>query len=218
MPTEYPACREADSGGSNSGVEAPWIEPASRSASEPETASLHKMRTATPPEMLKPETRREAMFTGSGGVLRGERGQRAGKVGLGRLGGPRRRPRVERGKASTESIRCVPGVGESERPVVARKRGNACGAKGPWPCGATSETNVADWRNPTTAESALGESEAAGGHQIARADERPAVSAWRKPDAGNPHVRFDEGEGSRRSLDLASHSVTSLPTLLVPLT
>ena len=36
----------------------------------------------------------------------------------------------------------------------------------------------------------------------------------RKPDAGNPHVRFDEGEGSRRSSDLSFHSVTSFSTLL----
>ena len=39
-------------------------------------------------------------------------------------------------------------------------------------------------------------------------------NALLKPDAGNLHVRFDEGEGSRRSLDSSSHSVASLPTLL----
>lgn len=132
MPTEYPACREADSAGSNSGVEAPWIEPASRSASEPDSASLHKERTANLPEEPKPDTRREEIFTNSGGVLRGERGQRAGKVGLGRLGDPRHRPREERGETHAESIRRVLGVGESERPVVVMKRGNARGAKGPW--------------------------------------------------------------------------------------
>ena len=51
---------------------------------------------------------------------------------MGRLGDPCRRPREERGEAYAESIRRAPGVGESERPVVARKRGNARGAKGPW--------------------------------------------------------------------------------------
>lgn len=51
---------------------------------------------------------------------------------MGRLGDPCRRPREERGEACAESIRRAPGVGESERPVVARKRGNARGAKGPW--------------------------------------------------------------------------------------
>jgi hypothetical protein len=141
MPTEYPACREADSDGSNSGVEAPWIEPASRSASEPDSASLHKVRTARLPKKLKPDTRREEIFTNSGGVLRGERGQRVGKVRLGRLGDPCRRFRKVRDEACAKSIRRAPGVGESERPVVARKRGNARGAKGPWQDGTDSESN-----------------------------------------------------------------------------
>ena len=39
-------------------------------------------------------------------------------------------------------------------------------------------------------------------------------NALRKPDAGNPPVRFDEGEGSRRSLPLCSHPVASFSTLL----
>src|SRR5204862_5782109 len=46
------------------------------------------------------------------------------------------------------------------------------------------------------------------GHVVNATDER----LWREPDAGNPHVRFDEGEGKRRSLVCASHSV--LPSLL----
>ena len=218
MPTEYPACREADSDGSNPGAEAPWIEPVSRSASEPETASLHKVRTANPSDVPKPETRREEIFTNSGGVLRGERGQRAGKVRLGRLGDPCHQPREERGETYAESIRRVLGVGESERPVVARKRGNARGAKGPWPCGTNSEADVADWRNPITAHARRIESAVAGGCQIASGGECSAQSAWLKPDAGNLPVRFDEGEGSRRSLDSSSHSVASLPTLLTSVT
>ena len=150
MPTEYPACREADSDGSNPGVEAPWIEPVSRSASEPETASLHKVRAANPSDVPKPEIRREEIFTNSGGVLRGERGQRAGKVRLGRLGDPCRRPREERGEACAESIRRAPGVGESERTVVARKRGNARGAKGPWRYQAEQEEQRPACRNDLT--------------------------------------------------------------------
>lgn len=51
---------------------------------------------------------------------------------MGRLGGPCRRSREERDKACAESIRRTLGVGESERLVVAVKRGNARGAKGPW--------------------------------------------------------------------------------------
>jgi len=132
MPTEYPACREADNGGSNLGVEAPWIEPASRSVSEPETASLHQERVANLSDVPKPEIRREAIFTCSGGTLRGRRGQRAGKVGLGRLGDPCCRLRHKRDEMHIESIRWALGGWESERLVVAMKRGNARGAKGPW--------------------------------------------------------------------------------------
>jgi hypothetical protein len=51
---------------------------------------------------------------------------------LGRLGDPCLRPRRKRGKASDETIRRLLETGESERPVVAAKRGNARGAKGPW--------------------------------------------------------------------------------------
>ena len=95
--------------------------------------------------MMKPEIRREAMFTSNGGDLRGQRGQRAGKVGLGRLGDPGRCLRVQRGKAHAESIRRALAIGESERPIVARKRGNARGAKGPWQNGADSKRTGADW-------------------------------------------------------------------------
>src|ERR1700693_6606 len=101
MPTECPACREADSAGGNPGVEAPWIEPASRSASEPETTSLHQVRVANLSDVPKPEIRREVIFTRSGGTRRGQKGQRAGKVGLGRLGDPCHRLRQS-------ATRCLP--------------------------------------------------------------------------------------------------------------
>jgi hypothetical protein len=51
---------------------------------------------------------------------------------LGRLGYPRHRSREERGKTRAESIRRELEAGESERPIVVLKRGNARGAKGPW--------------------------------------------------------------------------------------
>lgn len=52
---------------------------------------------------------------------------------MGRLGDPRNRPsRRRQGEARTEPIRGVSGAGESERPIVAMRRGNARGAKGPW--------------------------------------------------------------------------------------
>ena len=51
---------------------------------------------------------------------------------MGRLGDPSRQSRKVRGTMCAESIRRASGAGESERPVVALKRGNARGAKGPW--------------------------------------------------------------------------------------
>ena len=51
---------------------------------------------------------------------------------MGRLGGPCRRLRDERDEACAESIRRASVAGESERPIVVLKRGNARGAKGPW--------------------------------------------------------------------------------------
>jgi hypothetical protein len=103
----------------------------SHSASEPESASLNQLRAARLPEELKPEIRCKETFESSAGALRGERGQRAGKVGLGRLGDPCRRLR-RRNKTGSETISGGLEAGESERLVVAMKRGNPCGAKGPW--------------------------------------------------------------------------------------
>ena len=80
--------------------------------------------------MLKPKIRREATFTSNGGALRGKKGQRAGKVGLGRLGDPGRLFREKRDEVDAETIRRSLVAGESERPIVVTKRGNARGAKG----------------------------------------------------------------------------------------
>ena len=90
----------------------------SRSASEPESASLHQVRVASLPEKRKPAIRREETFASNVGTLRGERGQRAGKVRLGRLGEPGRRLRAEGDKERGEDISGAPAVGESERPIV----------------------------------------------------------------------------------------------------
>jgi hypothetical protein len=132
MRTERPACSEADRAGSNRRVGAPWSESVSRSASEPESASLHKPRVASLPEKRKPAIRREETFRSNVGTLRGERGQRAGKVRLGRLGDPGGWLREEGSQGRREDISGALTVGESERPIVAKKRGNARGAKGPW--------------------------------------------------------------------------------------
>jgi hypothetical protein len=132
MRTERPACSEADSAGSDRRVGAPWSEPVSRSASEPESASLRKARVASLPEKLKPAIRREGTFISNVGALRGERGQCAGKVRLGSLGDAGGWPREEGAKGRSEDISWALAVGESERPIVAKKRGKARGAKGPW--------------------------------------------------------------------------------------
>lgn len=167
-PTEYPACRDAGAGTtSNRGGEAPRNEPASRSASKPEPASLHKVRVANLPNKLKPETRREAIFASSDGTLRGERGQRAGKVGLGRLGDPGRLFREKRDEVDAETIRRSLVAGESERPIVVTKRGNARGAKGPWRGSADSEGRGADWPKAHNSKpSPRLKSEAAMGRQV----------------------------------------------------
>lgn len=44
---------------------------------------------------------------------------------MSRLGDPCHQSREMRGKTSAESIRCALGAGESERPIVVVKRGNA---------------------------------------------------------------------------------------------
>jgi hypothetical protein len=146
MRTERPACNETDRAASNCRAEAPWSEPVSRSASEPEAASLNQMRAARLPEELKPAIRCEETFESNAGVLRGERGQRAGKVGLGRLGEPC--GRLPRGnKTGSKTISCWLEARQSERLVVALKRGNACGAKGPWQeRSGLKESKGADWK------------------------------------------------------------------------
>ena len=76
-------------GGSNSAGEALQGEHASRSCkSKPESASLHKVKVASLPERMKPETRGEEMDMSSYGAFRGERGQRAWIVRSRTLGDP----------------------------------------------------------------------------------------------------------------------------------
>jgi hypothetical protein len=116
MRTERPACSEADSVGSDRRAGAPWSEPASRSASEPKSASLHQVRVASLPDQLKPAIRGEGTFISSAGTLRGERGQRAGKVRLGSLGDPGAWLREGGDKGRSEEISWALGVGESRGP------------------------------------------------------------------------------------------------------
>jgi hypothetical protein len=69
-----------------------------------------------------------------------------GKVWKGRLGDPGRRFRRKRSNARAETIRRSWEAGESERSIVAKKRGNARGAKGPWQNEADSKRTGTDWR------------------------------------------------------------------------
>jgi hypothetical protein len=98
-------------------------------------------------------------------------------------------------------------------------------------CEADSERGRADWDGrPTCDRKSGGAADHLGGESVdeplclEREAEResqtgnPTVNAsrknaMRKPDAGNPHVRFDEGEGPQRSLAFdAFHPVR--PSLL----
>ncbi len=154
MPSERRACSETDRSGSNRRAEAPWSEPASRSASEPESASLRQVRTANlsdvpkPVSVVKRRSRAAAEFSGVSG------GSAQGRYGLGRLGDPCHRFR-QRNETRTESIRGALAAGESERPIVAMTRGNARRVKGPWHGRADSKGEGTDWSNPITEKNVL---------------------------------------------------------------
>jgi hypothetical protein len=113
----------------NRTVEAPQTEDASRSASEPVSASLHICESAIPPERVKPAT---------GGGATSQRIRRARRGDSGR--------RVSRDWPGTREVRHIEGDGlnggreditvhgvcrKSDRLIVASKRGNSRGAKGP---------------------------------------------------------------------------------------
>ena len=82
-------------GGSNSTGEALQGEHASRSASEPVSASLHKITVASLPKRMKPGTGDEATGKSSRRAVRGERGQRAWKDRSRNLGGPQGRKQLQ---------------------------------------------------------------------------------------------------------------------------
>lgn len=104
----------------------------SLSASEPDSASLRKVGVANLPEMVKPDTCREATGVCTGKAPRGERGRRARKDVPRNLGDPLRRGVEATGSAGINN----PAKGrdrrwESERPIVAKKPWKQDGAKGP---------------------------------------------------------------------------------------
>ena len=129
---------EADraGGGATRGLKPREASSTSRSASEPESASKHKLGVATVPKIPKPISAMKLLITRNGRPPRGERGRRVSKGNPRNLGDPaagwsrkqNRRPRIER-----EEITAKPCPDrESEASIVALKRGNARGAKGRW--------------------------------------------------------------------------------------
>ena len=130
MLTERPTCSQSNDVRGNCCIKVSKREPASRRASEPKPASLHKLRVSSLPEMVKPVTGPEEMYKSKVVALRGERGQRVGKVELGRLGDP---PVMRiKAKVKRETITDLLIEGKSEELIVALRRGNARGAKGLW--------------------------------------------------------------------------------------
>jgi hypothetical protein len=79
---------------------------------------------------MKPATELEEIFTSTVPALRGESGQRAQRVELGRLGDPLSHP--EGINLIWETITVSGVMRKSEEPIVMRKRGNARGVKGLW--------------------------------------------------------------------------------------
>ena len=112
------------------GLADPRGEHASRNVSEPDSASIGIRRWPVPPTRMKPgKTGGEATGIGSHGTFRGGWGQRAWKDQPRSLGGPA--GWSESDNAPEEDITAAWPGRESERPIVAKKRGNARGAKGP---------------------------------------------------------------------------------------
>ena len=89
------------------------------------------MKVASPPTRMKPDTGGEATGTSSHRTFRGGWGQRAWIDQSRSLGGPAGWE-FKATNALREYITVVRPSRESERPIIAKKRGNVRGAKGPY--------------------------------------------------------------------------------------
>jgi len=98
--------------------------------SESVSASLHNMSVAILPEWVKPATCGEVMSVCIRKALRGDREERSRTDVQRNLGDPLRRG-ICTGRYAGINNRIICLIWVSERPIVVRKRGNACGAKGP---------------------------------------------------------------------------------------
>ncbi len=115
MITECPACSRIGTERSNPQGEARLDELMSRNANELDSASLRYLGVAMPPDSLKPVIIDEETFTSNRWAPRG---------------GWRRRVRKEKSRNLRGPNLTHGSVRESDVPIVAKKRGNSCGAKG----------------------------------------------------------------------------------------
>ena len=122
MSNKCLTCSQTGAERSNPQGEARRGEPASRNASELDSASLHKVGAANLPEWTKPAIVGEAALECSRWAPRGDWRQRVGKEKSSNLGDP-----AVEGKVGEDQR---PRRRESEGIVVAGKQGNSCGAKG----------------------------------------------------------------------------------------
>ena len=104
-------------------------------------------------------------------------------------------------------------IGVSDRFVVLLKRGNARGGKGPDFGNVPAVRTAGDWRKPTTLLNKAG-MHPKGQPRPAKGNRGPdGGQPVGEPDAGNPHVRFDEGETWKRSMvELVMPRLTKGPT------
>ena len=182
MSTRYPTCSKASSERSNPQAEASLREPVSRNTSELDSASLRVLVGATNlPEMLKSATDEEAIPESIHRAPRGDWRQRTGKEKSRNLRDPQGlRMSVSGQSGSAVEVGHLHSSGEGP---------NKPGAKGGDCKSATIEKQpvldrrirytekVQSWKWKLDSEVVTPQKNLAG-----------------KPDAGNLHVRFDEGE------------------------
>jgi len=126
MSNKCPTCSQTGAERSNPQGEARCGEPASRNASELDSASLHKVGAANLPELPKPATVGEATLERSRQAPRGDWRQRAGKEKSRNLRTEAKRRKPAVGSPKGERSEANPAWAtapcrESEDPIVARK-------------------------------------------------------------------------------------------------
>ena len=187
MSTRYPTCSKASSERSNPQAEASPREPVSRNASELDSASLRLLGVTNLPDMPKSATDEEAIPVSIRQAPRGDWRQRTGKEKSRNLRGPRS------AKTLWESDAFIV-VGKG---LIRLERREATVRVQP-----LKSSRVLDRMIPYTHR------KGASGKWTLNAE---LVTVQKnlagKPDAGNLHVRFDEGECRDWLLSAALHSL-----------